>query len=171
MDFSKIESYSPSSKVWIYTSDKEFNSEQVPIIASSLNSFVKNWTAHSKLLQSTYLIAFNRFIILIVDESKAGASGCSIDASVRFMKGLGEEFGLDFFNRMLFAYKEGEKAIVLDKENFEKSIRSGNIHRETLVFNNLVRNKEELGRLWIVPLKESWFGDYFAQPLKKETWS
>jgi hypothetical protein len=40
----------------------------------------------------------------MVDERKAGVSGCSTDSSVRFIKSLGEKYKVDFFNRTNLAF-------------------------------------------------------------------
>jgi len=48
-----------------------------------------SWTAHNNQLKAKGEIRYNRFLILIVDESQAGASGCSIDKSVPFYETAG----------------------------------------------------------------------------------
>lgn len=166
-----FENLSPNSRVWVYQSNKKLDPVQLVSINNSLENFIKNWTAHNQSLKASYQIRYNRFIILMVDESQAGASGCSIDASVHFLQKLEKEHGIELFNRMLFAYEEDYEVFCLERVEFEKALQKGKITRETLVFNNLVRTKSELDNMWRVPLKESWFGNYFAQPIKKETWS
>jgi len=166
-----FDSFPPDSRVWVYQSNKKFDSSQLEILNNSLEGFIKNWTAHNQALKASYQIRYDRFIILMVDESLAGASGCSIDASVHFMEKLEKLCGIDLFDRMLFAFESEKEVVCLGKKEFESALQMGRITRETIVFNNLVRTKSELDSMWRVPLKESWFGNYFAQPIKKETWS
>ena len=98
----------------------------------------------------------NRFVILMVDESQAGASGCSIDSSVHFLKTLQSEYGVDLFDRMVFSFKQGEEVLSLDRETFAKWYAEGKINDDTPVFDTLVNNKKDLEENWIKPLGESW---------------
>lgn len=41
-------------------------------------------------------VMYNRFVVLMADESEVGVSGCSMDASVHFIKGLAAEFNTNF---------------------------------------------------------------------------
>jgi len=59
-------------------------------------------------------------------------------------------------NRLMFAYKDHSKAEVISRNQFEELVRSGVIHDETIVFNNLVQSKNELDSSWEIPLKDSW---------------
>jgi hypothetical protein len=52
---------------------------------------------------------YNQLIVLSVDDSSLGASGCSIDSSVKFIKELGTELKVDFFNRMYVLISNGEE--------------------------------------------------------------
>ena len=83
----------PESKVWIYASNRELTQKDQETIASELEPFISEWAAHGKGLLGKSSILENRFVVLVVDESKAMASGCSIDTSVRFMKDLGAKMG------------------------------------------------------------------------------
>jgi len=159
--------FSEHSRVWIYQSDKELNGEQVKQVASLLSQFTAEWTAHNHQLKARAEIRYNRFLILIVDENQAGASGCSIDKSVNFMKGIEREFGINLFDRFNFAYREGEKVLSAPRHEFEELLKSGKINNNTIVFNNLVQDLEQLGTKWEVPFKDSWhvqlFGDLVSQ--------
>jgi hypothetical protein len=155
--------FSEHSRVWIYQSDKELNGEQVKQVTSLLNQFTAEWTAHTHQLKAKAEVRYNRFLILIVDESQAGASGCSIDKSVNFLKRLEQEFDINLFDRFNFAYREGNEVLSAPRHEFEELLKSGRINKETIVFNNLVQDLGQLGTKWEVPFKDSWhvqlFGD------------
>lgn len=71
--------FSQHSRVWIYQSDRKLTDPEVGKIQQELDDFTIGWTAHNNQLKARAEIRYNRFLILIVDESQAGASGCSID--------------------------------------------------------------------------------------------
>src|SRR3978361_2025907 len=112
--------FSEQSRVWIYQSDKELGDEQAKQLLDQLNNFATAWTAHNQQLKAKAEVRYNRFLILIVDESQAGASGCSIDKSVNFMKQLEQEFGINLFDRFNLAYRDGEEVKSVPRHQFEE---------------------------------------------------
>ena len=92
----------------------------------------------------------------MVDESQAGASGCSIDSSVRFIQQLGEQYRVNFFDRMLFAYQKEGQVYSVPSMKFAELYQKGEIDDTTLVFDTLVKTKGDLDTKWLKPLGESW---------------
>ncbi len=154
--------FSEQSRVWIYQSDRELYEDEVKQLHEILNKFAAEWTAHNHQLKAKAEIRYNRFLILIVDENQAGASGCSIDKSVNFIKRLEQEFGITLLDRFNLAYREGEKVLSAPRDEFEDLLRSGKINSNTIVYNNLVQNLEQLQTRWEVPFKDSWHNQLFG---------
>src|SRR6478735_5232237 len=111
--------FSQHSRVWIYQADKKLSDQEVQRIQQELDDFTISWTAHNAQLKARAEIRYNRFLILIVDESQAGASGCSIDKSVNFMKQLEQQFGINLFDRFNLAYRDGEEIVSVPRAQFE----------------------------------------------------
>lgn len=154
--------FSEQSRVWIYQSDRELYEDEVKQLHEILNKFATEWTAHNHQLKAKAEIRYNRFLILIVDENQAGASGCSIDKSVNFIKKLEQEFKISLLDRFNLAYREGEKVLSAPRDEFEELLRSGKINSNTIVYNNLVQNLEQLETKWEVPFKDSWHNQLFG---------
>ena len=96
--------FSPQSRVWIYQSSRMFLLSEALEIEELLNKFSSEWRSHGAEVDAYANLFFGQFIILMADERRAGVSGCSTDASVRFIKDLGEKFQVDFFNRTNLAF-------------------------------------------------------------------
>ena len=128
----------------------------MPELKAIVNRFAQNWVSHNNQLRAHGDVLHDRFILLAVDESQAGASGCSIDKSVHFLKQLENELGVDLFDRMTFAWKEGDKVKTANQTEFSNLFQNGEITSETLVFDNLVKTKGELEEKWLKPLNQSW---------------
>ncbi|WP_259070923.1 ABC transporter ATPase [Mucilaginibacter sp. X4EP1] len=154
--------FSENSHVWVYQSDKKLTDNEVLQIKVLLDNFTTSWTAHNNQLKAKAEIRYNRFLILVVDEGQAGASGCSIDKSVNFMKQLQDQFNLNLFDRFNLAYREGEEILSAGRNDFEALLKDGKIGTETIVFNNLVQNLAELQAKWEVPFKDSWHIQLFG---------
>lgn len=145
-----------STRVWIYQADRPFKSTDVPAVRHAVRQFVKNWISHNRQLRAFGDVYHNRFIVLMVDESQADASGCSIDKSVYFLKTLQQQYGVDLFDRMRFSYLEGEQVHTVGREEFERLYQKGEIDDETPVFDTLVNTKEDFDRRFTKALGESW---------------
>lgn len=97
-----LNDFPETAKVWLYQSDRAFTTAEKITIEKQLQDFINEWAAHGTKLKAQGELVGDFHVVLAVDECVYGASGCSIDASVRFMKSLGDQFGIDFFNRMNF---------------------------------------------------------------------
>jgi len=150
------------NKVWIYQADRILTDNEVNAITNDLTTFVESWTAHGSALAGKAVVRDNLFLILEVDESQAGVTGCSIDKSVHFLKALGTKYAIDFFDRMKVTYRSIDgQAIIASRNEFERLIKEGVITENTIVFNNLVQNSDELATKWEVPFKDSWHSKVF----------
>ncbi|WP_316824920.1 ABC transporter ATPase [Pedobacter miscanthi] len=158
-------SFSPQSRVWIYQSDRKFTSTEENEILNKLAAFTNQWKAHGNELLAKAEIRYGFFIILTVDESRAGVTGCSIDSSVRLIKEIEQEYHVDLFNRFNMAYKVNDEVVVNSKEDFETLVNIKQVTPETIVFNNMVQNLAELETKWEVPFQNSWHSTVFAHLL------
>jgi hypothetical protein len=158
-------SFSPQSRVWVYQSDHKFTSTEESEILNKLAAFTNQWKAHGNELLAKAEIRYGFFIILTVDESQAGVTGCSIDSSVRLIKEIEQEYHVDLFNRFNIAYKVNGEVVVNSKEDFETLVNIKQVTPETIVFNNMVQNLAELESKWEVPFQNSWHSTVFAHLL------
>lgn len=142
-----------NSRVWIYQADRELTANESNKAAYSLKNSIESWAAHGAPLSASFKIEFDRFIIIALDESKNMASGCSIDASTHWLKELGEQFSLDFFDRSL-AYIKEKKVESVSIFKIKNAIEATTIRQDTLVFNNNITRLPELMTKWKVEAKD-----------------
>lgn len=157
-----IMTISEDSRIWIYQADRVFTDEEVNYIQRKLNDFTSQWLAHGNKLAAFGEVKFNQFIILSVDENEAGATGCSIDKSVKLMQEIEQELGVSLFDRFRIAFKEGDDIISCNRRQFEELVKTGRVHADTLVFNNLIGTRKELRTNWQIPMKNSWHAQVFS---------
>jgi len=145
-----------NTRVWIYQSNRALTNDEVEAVQGSLNDFTTQWVSHNRQLRAYGDVLYQHFIVLMVDESNAGASGCSIDSSVHYVQDLQRQLGVDFFDRMVFAWKENEEVKIAQRDEFARLYKEGKINDDTLVFDNLVNTKSDFESQWVKPLKSSW---------------
>lgn len=158
--------FSPQSKVWIYQSNRAFKSSEMEYLSKKLSAFTQSWSAHNQQLTAGYEIKYGYFIVLIVDETAAGASGCSIDKSVHLMKEIEQELEINLFDRFQIAWKKADEIIISERTDFEEAINNGLVNNSTIVFNNLVKDYNEYLKAWETPLNNSWHSRIFQIPQK-----
>ena len=145
-----------NSRVWMYQSDRVFTAQEIEFISIKAKDFIEQWTRHGDDLKGSFTIKYNQFLILAVDEGFNNVSGCSIDASVRFVKELESQLQIDLMNKMNVSFKDGDNINIVKLADFQQFAKEQKITKETIVFNNMVQTKEEVESNWEVPASKSW---------------
>lgn len=145
------------TRLWFYTTDREMTDRELVFLNEKLSEFLPAWTAHNRSLKAWATVFFNRILLIAVDETQAGVSGCGIDKSVHFLEKTGGELGLDFFERMTIGVENPAGEIeFLPLGQFSKRVKSGELSAETRILDNLVSTKMEFENGWLKPARASW---------------
>ena len=152
------------SRVWIYQANRIFSLNEALAIEVILNDFAEQWKSHGVPVKGAAYLFFGQFIILIADETATGVSGCSTDSSVRMIKDIEKQFGVNLFDRTTLAFVVEDKVQLLPMTQLQYAVDNGFISGNTSYFNNLVQTKEELESRWILPLKDSWIAARIILP-------
>lgn len=145
-----------ASKVWIYQASRMLTYDELDEVRPVVFDFLDAWTSHNKDLITYGNIFHQRFLAFFVDESIAGASGCSIDKSVHFVENLGVELNVDFFDRETFTYLKDDNVQEVKRMDMANLMASNVIDMNTLFFDHLVNTKHDFLKNWIKPLNNSW---------------
>lgn len=156
-----FENLPDESRIWIYQSNRKFSDEESAEIEAATRQFVEQWAAHGTGLEASFLIKYNRFIILAVNTEMQAATGCSIDDSVRFIQGLEQKYGVDLLDKMNVTFRNGEHIAHKPLADFKKMAKEKAVSENTIVFNNLVNTVGEWNDFWEVPAGESWHSRFF----------
>ncbi len=155
--FHKMPDY---SRVWVYQANQNLTDSQVQSIQQVLENHINNWAAHGASLAGSVQVLHHRFVIVAVDERQNQASGCSIDASTRWLKDLGAEMNIDFFDRSV-AFLQNNELKTAEIGKIKSLVFEEILMPNTLIFNNLVPNIQEFNNNWQVKASDSWIKRYF----------
>lgn len=158
----------PESRVWIYQSSKELNGVESQLMKDLLAGFNKDWVSHGSKVHSFADLLFNRFIILMADETLVQVGGCSTDSSTNFIKKLEKDFDVHLFDRQLLAFVIDNQIETISLDSVNTGLEDGMITGDTLYFNNTILTLRDLMNNWIIPVKESWLAGRLSQPLPPE---
>lgn len=151
-----------NQRIWIYTLSKELTNEQLVDFKNKCNDFVNSWTAHDVKLDASYDLINNRLLIFKVNEDSYNASGCSIDKQVRFIKEQEQLLNIELLNRMLVAYEQNSELQITHQSKIKDLVLSGEITKDTLIYDNTITNSNALASTWKVPLNQTWLSKYLT---------
>ena len=160
------EDFSAGSRVWVYQSSRLFSLSEALEMEPLIQEFCERWQTHGAPVKAYGNLFFGQFVVLLADETTAGVSGCSTDSSVRFIESLEQRFRVDFFNRNNLAFVVRDQIQLLPLSQLPYAFQNGFIKPETLYFNNLVQNLQELETQWMIPVQQSWLAKRFPVPVQ-----
>ena len=149
------------SRIWIYQSNRKLSDVEVDEISDATISFLNEWSAHGQSLEASFTIKYNRFLIIAVNQEVQAATGCSIDASVKFIQDIESKYDIVLLDKINVTYKQGEHIAHKTLIDFKKMAKEKAVTGNTIVFNNLVNTIEEWEDFWEVPASESWHSRFF----------
>lgn len=151
-----------AARIWIYQADRKFDAEEIAFIKEKLTSFCDQWNTHGASMPTSFDLQYDRIIILAVDEAGLGASGCSIDSSVRVLRDIEQQLNVNLLDQGKVSFINEDRVITSKLPELKNHVDSGNLHKETPVFNPLVNKKRDLSDKWLIPAKDSWLKKYFV---------
>lgn len=150
------EDFHPTSRVWVYQSNRLFAISEAFEIEDILKEFLAEWNSHGVPVKGYANLLFGQFLIFMADETATGVSGCSTDSSVRVVKKVEQLFKVNMFDRQTLAFVIKDKVQVIPMTQLGYAVQHQFITPDTLYFNNLVNTKAQLLTDWIIPVKQSW---------------
>jgi len=154
-----MQSMHPESRIWFYGLAAPLTDQQEEVLKTLMSDFVGQWKAHGAQLAAAYRLIGNQCLILAVDERQQQATGCSIDKSVHLLMEFGQQYGIDFFNRMLVFTADENGIQAYTPTALKAALVGGQITPETPVMHTLAPTLGASGT-GMIPLKESWAKRY-----------
>ena len=138
------------SRIWLYAAENALTKDQQNYILKVVSEDLKGCNAHQQPLTAGVTILENHFIVIALDESKNGASGCSIDTLQGTIQKIEKELSIPLMNRLnVFCEIEGEIVCIpsFKLENIAKA--------DTLFYDLTILTKNDLNT-YLKPISEGW---------------
>jgi hypothetical protein len=140
------------SRVWVYQANRRLMANEIEQISSFLTYEMNAWAAHGAPLN----------VIVAVNEDVNQASGCSIDASTRWFKSLGDLLQVDFFDRQI-ARIQGEQISLIPITSIKDFILSAHLLEEDFIIPPQTSDLRQYRNQWLQTVRESWLKKYLAK--------
>ena len=159
----EFDSLPATARLWIFSASRPLDHGERDRLLDLVDEFLGQWKAHGHPLTAARDWRYDRFLLVAVDESAAGASGCSIDAMVRQLDGLERALGVGLLDHGPVLFRRAGAIECLDRQAFADLARRGDVSPETIVFNNtLTRVADVRDGRWETAASASWHGRAFG---------
>lgn len=148
------------ARVWVYKTPRDLGQAEKKLVRERGAGFASTWAAHGDPLDACVDVLHDRFVVIAVDEQQAAASGCSIDKSVGFIKGLEHDLNLMLTDRMFVVFESEGRLHSARLQELSNLIKEGHLTPDTLVFDDLVSTVGELRERFRMPLRSTWMERY-----------
>jgi len=153
----------PHARVWIYQASRPLAEDELMPLLPRLAAFAEEWTSHGRQLAASAQFLHRQFLVIGLDEIVAGASGCSIDASVRFVRELAQQLGVELLEKSQMAFLTDGQLLLLTRRELPAAVAAGRVTVDTPYFNNTLNTKAELTTNWPAPAGQTWLARYFQE--------
>ena len=157
MPLVQIEDLPDDARTWVFGADRDLDTGATDLLLNEVDRFLSQWHAHGSPLTAARDWKYGRFLTVAVDQSTAGASGCSIDGLFRSLKAMEPRLRASLVTSGLVFYRDKKGAIQsVDRERFTELSAKGTINRETKVFDPTVTTLGELRARFELDAAHSW---------------
>ena len=153
----EFESLPPSARLWVFGSDRPITGDAAERLLHAVDEYLDRWNAHGAPLTCGRAWREDRFLAIGVDQSTAGASGCSIDGLFRVLKGFESVLGTRLVGGGTVFYRDPAGPILgVSRDEFSELGAEGVVRKDTRVFDMTVatvgdwkeRFETETARSW-----------------------
>ena len=153
-----------ASRVWVFGSDKPLDEKQATTLFEGVDEHLENWKAHGTPLTVAREWRENRFLVVAVDQSTAGASGCSIDGLFRVLQQLERSVGASLVGGGRVFYRDATGGICsVAQADVATLAQNGAITKDTVVFDTSLTDLGTWRTCFERPARESWVKALFGE--------
>src|SRR5437868_8198163 len=106
-----FETLPDSARIWVFGSDRLLTEDGAAARLRGVDDYLADWKAHGARLTVAREWRDGRFLAVAVDQSTAGASGCSIDGLFRVLQQLERSVGASLVGGGRVFYRDSTSAV------------------------------------------------------------
>ena len=152
-----IDSLPDDARVWVFGAAAELPPPATEQLLRAVDDFLAQWNAHGAPLMCAREWRDGRFLAVGVDQSTAGASGCSIDGLFRTLARLEPALGTTMLGGARVYFRDaGGRVDVTTRGAFNQLVADGRIGPDTPVFDTAIMTAAAWRQEFERPMRESW---------------
>ena len=152
-----IETLPDAARVWVFGSDKPLTDDGAIALMRGVDEYLVDWKAHGAPLTVGREWRDGRFLAVAVDQSTAGASGCSIDGMFRTLQQLERSVGANLVGGGRIFYRDATGTVQsASRADIARLSKEGAITKDTVVFDTSITDLGTFRACFERRAKESW---------------
>lgn len=152
-----FETLPDSARVWTFGSNALLSDEGTKTLLKGVDLYLADWKAHGAPLTVSREWRDGRFLVVAVDQSSAGATGCSIDGLFRVLQQLEGEVGASLVGGGRVFYRDAHAAVQsASRDEVPALVASGAIANDTVVFDTSLTDLGTFRACFERRAKDSW---------------
>ena len=153
--YTPFEEMSEKSRAWVYILSKNIDMNVARDLESILKNICDEWQSHGQIIKSSYLISYNRFILLFAEDNNS-VSGCSIDQSNNKLRKILNQLKIDLQPNSKIGIFNKSKIEFFKKNELINLINNNKIDLFQKMINTTIKNKLSFEKEWVQQIKYSW---------------
>ena len=118
----------------------------------------ENWKSHGSLINSSFVIYRNRFVILFAEENTV--SGCSIDSTNHSLRKILNQLSIGIDSNSKIVIFINNKIIFNNRIKIVDLIKSKELKRSNKMINTTINNKKDYLNNWVLDIDKSWLNNF-----------
>lgn len=155
-----FETLPDAARVWVFGSEAPLTEDGTAALLRGVDEYLADWKAHGAPLTVAREWRDGRFLAVAVDQSTAGASGCSIDGLFRVLKQLEGAAGTSLVAGGRVFYRDTTSAVQsAARSDIARLSAEGAITKDTVVFDTSITDLGTFRACFERRAKESWVAE------------
>ncbi len=147
----------PDARCWVFALSEPLEPAAAATLLAAVDGWLAGWRAHGQPLAAARDWRDGRFLAVAVDERAAGASGCSVDALFRTLRGLEGTLGATVVGGDRVFWRAADGTIQsASRAEFGAALGRGALAADTPVFDTTLTSVERWRSAFERPLAGSW---------------
>ena len=147
----------PSARVWVFAAERPVTGAAAERLLAEVDQFLAGWAAHGTPLRAAREWSDDRFLTIGVDQSTAGASGCSIDGLFRTLQRLEPVLGTSLVGGGRVYYRDISGEVrTASRDEFSELATRGAVTGRTRVIDPTVPTRADWDARFETEAGKSW---------------
>ena len=153
-----FEKISDKARAWVYILSKDLKNNITKVLEKHLIEICENWKSHGSLINSSFVIYRNRFVILFAEENTV--SGCSIDSTNNTLRKILTQLSIGIDSNSKIGIFINNKIIFNNRIKIVDLIKSKELKRSNKMINTTINNKKDYLNNWVLDIDKSWLNNF-----------
>ena len=145
------------ARLWVFGAAAPLDAGAAQRLLDAADRFLDGWAAHGHPLRAAREWRDGRFLAIGVDQSTAGASGCSIDGLYRALRALEPQLGTTLLGSGRVFWRDAQGAVrSVERAEFGDVAARDRLDDATPVFDTSLTTVADWRTRFERPLRDSW---------------